>query len=500
MKNNIYILFTAFVIMLVSCKKDFLYESDPTRLSTDNFYKNTTEINQALNGSYSQLQDIVNSQWLFNELITDNTTVDFNPADRGQADRIEAFEYWTVNSGSLDNTAMYDRHYNAIYNINVALEKMQNAVDVPDSAKQLFEGQFKFLRAYYYFQLTQYYGDVVLILETFSDPAEAYKYERVPAADVYKQIEADLTESISDLPMHYTASEVGRATKGAAAALLGKVYLTEKKYAEAETILKTVTSMGYSLNANYADNFDPLKKNGPESVFEVQYSSVGTVGEWSGFIYTFAPRQSGGAVTGFSQSNPGGWNIPTKDMIATYEAGDLRKDASVGLDYTRTSPNEVIPYIKKYAHQHSVYGRTDDNWPVLRYSDVLLMLAEAINEQNGPTTEAYTYINEVRKRANLNDLSGLNQAQFRDTLVHERRVELAFENWRWFDLKRTKTPAELTAFMNAYGAKEKANPTVSRQGIPFSTFDYQFSETEALYPIPSDEILVNKSLQQNDGY
>lgn len=500
MKNNIYILLAAIVMLSVSCKKDFLYESDPTRLSTDNFYRNTTEIAQALNGSYSQLQDVVNSQWVFNELITDNTTIDFNPADRGQADRMEAFEYCTVNSGNVNNTGMYNQHYNAIYNINIALAKIQNAVNVPDSAKKLFEGQFKFLRAYYYFELTQYYGDVILILETFTDPAEAYKYERAPAADVYKQIETDLTEAVADLPMRYTASELGRVTKGAAATLLGKVYLTEKKYADAETILKTVTSMGYSLNANYADNFDPLKKNGTESVFEVQYSSVGTVGEWSGFIYTFAPRQSGAAVTGYSQSNPGGWNIPTKDMIASYEPGDSRKNASVGLDYTRASTNEVIPYIKKYAHPHAVYGRTDDNWPVLRYSDVLLMLAEAVNEQNGPTADAYTYISEVRQRAGLSAISGLSQLQFRDTLMHERRVELAFENWRWFDLKRTKTPAELTAFMNAYGAKEKANPTVSRQGIPFSTLDYQFSETEALYPIPSNEILVNKSLKQNNGY
>jgi len=159
-----------------------------------------------------------------------------------------------------------------------------------------------------------------------------------------------------------------------------------------------------------------------------------------------------------------------------------------------------VPYIKKYDHVHAIYGRTDDNWPVLRYSDVLLMLAEAINEQGAPTTEAYTYLNKVRHRAGLSDLSGLSQAVFRDTLAHERRVELAFENWRWFDLKRTMTPAELTTFLNNYAAKEKANPTVTRQGVPYSNTDYVFSEYEALFPLPANELIVNPKLTQNNGY
>jgi hypothetical protein len=142
----------------------------------------------------------------------------------------------------------------------------------------------------------------------------------------------------------------------------------------------------------------------------------------------------------------------------------------------------------------------NDNWPVLRYSDVLLMLAEAINEESGPTSEAYGYLNQVRERAGLDPLSGLDKESFREAVLKERRMELAFENHRWFDLKRTMSPTELTAFLNAYGEFEKSNPTTPRSGIPFSAADFQFQEHEVLFPIPADQIRINPDLTQNPGY
>jgi starch-binding outer membrane protein, SusD/RagB family len=159
-----------------------------------------------------------------------------------------------------------------------------------------------------------------------------------------------------------------------------------------------------------------------------------------------------------------------------------------------------VPFINKYRYQHTIAGRTDNNWPVLRYADVLLMLAEAINEQSGPTTEAYGYLNQVRKRAGLAEAAGLDKGAFRNKVLQERRVELAFENHRWFDLKRTKTPAELAQFMNAYAAKEKANPTVPRGGVAFNALDYVFAENEYVFPIPAPQILINEKLTQNQGY
>lgn len=491
----------AIIIFLstLSCKKDFLNKTDPTRISTNVFYKDAKQVQQAVDGVYGALQPIINGQWLYNELPSDNTTIDFYPADRGPAVRIETFEFYSWNAGTSNINDMYVGYYNAIYNANNTLAKIPGAA-LSDSLNQVYAGQLKFIRAYLYFELVQYFGDVVLITEPLKQPADAYAYTREPQEKVYTQIETDLKDAAAALPVTYPAKHVGRATKGAALALLGKVYLTKKQYSESVTTLKQVLSLGYSLVPNYADVFDPNKKNGPESIFEIQYQGGNDLGEWSSFIYTFAPRASAGSVTGWPQSNPGGWNIPTNDLINSYETGDVRKDVSVGLDFVSPITGKTVPYIKKYDHPHTIYGRTDDNWPVLRYADVLLMLAEAINEQSGPTGEAYTYLNQVRSRAGLAPLSGLGQQAFREKLAHERRVELAFENWRWFDLKRTMTTQQLAVFLNDYGAKEKANPTVGRQGIPYSNIDYVFEPFESLYPLPNNELLINTKLAQNQGY
>ena len=482
---------------LTACKKDFLDTTDPTRIGANVFYQNETQFQQALSGVYGQLQGITNGAYLFAEMPSDNTTADINTADRGDAVRYEALEYWTYNSGNTEFGGLWNGHYSALYNTNYTLGRLQGS-SLDAAVKGPIEGQLKFLRAYFYFNLTQYFGDVVLATTTVTSPSEAFALVRSPQAEVYAQIEKDLTDAVALLPATYPAAQVGRVTKGAALSLLGKVYLTEKKYGDAVTQLKQVT--GYSLNANYADNFNPAKKNGPESIFEVQYQGGNNLGEWSSFAYTFAPRASAGAITGYASNSPGGRNIPTNDMIAAYEPGDLRKDASLKTSYTLNGKVVTIPYIIKYTHPHTISGRTDDNWPVLRYSDVLLMLAEAINEQSGPTGEAVGYLNQVRMRAGLPARTGLDKDAFRTAVLKERRVELAFENYRWFDLKRTMTPAQLTAFLNAYGAREKANPTVSRGGVPFNAQDYVFSPYQYYYPIPSSEILVNSNLTQNSGY
>ena len=482
---------------LTACKDDFLDTTDPTRIGANVFYQNETQFQQALNGVYGQLQNVTNGAYLFEEMPSDNTTADINSADRGDAVRYEALEYWTYNSGNTEFAGLWNGYYSAVYDANYTLNRLQgSSLDAAVSGP--IEGQLKFLRAYFYFHLTQHFGDVVLTTAPVATPGEAFALLRSPQAEVYAQIEQDLTDAVALLPATYPAAQVGRATKGAALSLLGKVYLTEKKYGEAVTQLQQVT--GYSLNANYADNFDPARKNGPESIFEVQYQGGNNLGEWSRFAYTFAPRASAGAITGYANSSPGGRNIPTNDMIAAYEPDDVRKDASLKTSYTLNGKEVSIPYIIKYTHPHTISGRTDDNWPILRYADVLLMLAEALNEQSGPTGEALGYLNQVRLRAGLPARAGLDKDAFRTAVMQERRVELAFENHRWFDLKRTMTPAQLTAFLNAYGAREKANPTTSRNGVPFNAQDYVFSEYQYYFPIPASQILVNSNLTQNTGY
>ena len=501
MKNFTALYIIVLCLVTASCGEDFLDTTDPTRVGSDLFYKDLTQLQQALNGAYGQLQGITNTAYLFGEFNTDNTTLDFSPVDRGGAVGWEALEFSTVNSGTGDISTLWNSYYAALYNINFALEKLSASTTIDAAAKTEVEGQLKFLRAFYYFNLVRYFGDVVLVTSTLTIPEEAFDLVRSPSETVYSQVITDLNDAAAALPVTYPGPKVGSATKGAALALLGTVYLTRKQYADAENALRQVLPLGYSLLPNYADNFDPIKKNGVESIFEVQYQGDNDLGEQSNFLYVFVPRLSGGAITGFPTTVGGGRNIPTNDIIADYEAGDLRKDISLKEGYTNSSGVYVpIPFVNKYNYPHTIVNRTNSNWPVLRYSDVLLMLAETINEQSDPTPEAYDFLNQVRARAGLDPLSGLDKTSFRDAVLHERRIELAFENHRWFDLKRTKTPEELAAFLNAYGAVEKANPTVDRGGISFNALDYVYEAHEYLFPIPAAQILINDQLGQNAGY
>ncbi|MCR8560268.1 RagB/SusD family nutrient uptake outer membrane protein [Mucilaginibacter sp. BJC16-A38] len=485
-----------------SCKKSFLDLSDPTKKTADKFYQNEAQIQQAVNGAYSSLQDHVNSQWIFAEMSSDNTTVQLNPSDRGQTDRIEAFEFWNVTATNANIADMYAQSYNALYNINFALSKIGGVAGIADAKKNQYIGELEFMRAYYYFNLVRYFGPVVLITKPLATSSDAFATTRATEDAVYTQIIADLTDAATKLPKKsdYAAADIGRASKGSALGLLGKVYLTKKDFPNAQSTLTQVLSLGYSLVADYNEVFDTNNKNNSESVFEVQYQGGNNLGEWSDFIDVFAPRGSEGAVTGFSTSRPQGWNIPTRNIINEFEPNDKRKAVSLKTGYTNSAGVFVaIPFVNKYNHPHTIDGRTDDDWPVLRYSDVLLMLAEAINEQSGPGN-AYQYINQVRTRAGLAALSGLNQDSFRSAIRHERRVELAFENDRWFDLKRALTNEQMTALLNAHGQDEKANPTVDRGGVPFAPSDYKFDGYEALYPIPDRQLFLDHNLKQNPGY
>jgi hypothetical protein len=502
MKNTAIISIILLGLLHTSCSEDFLDQTDPTKVGVDVFYKDEAQVKQALSGVYSQVQALNNSAYLFGEFQTDNTTIDLNPSDRGGAGGWEAFEFSTVNSGNGEINTVWNANYAALYNANLTLEKMVGAT-IADAPKKEIEGQLKFLRAYIYFNLIQYFGDVIIVTSTLATPDPAFDLVRSPQADVWAQVEKDLKEAAALLPATYaTVGDKGRVTKGAALSLLGKTYLINKKYADVITTLKEVTTLKYALNANYADNFDPspAKKNGVESIFEIQYQGDNDLGEWNNFQYVFAPRVSRGAVTGFAAGANGGRNVPSNDIIASYETGDLRKDISLKTSFTLDGKVYPVPFVSKYNYPHTIVNRANTNWPILRYADVLLMLAESINEQSGPTGEALGYVNQIRKRAGLGELSGLDKTAFRTAVLKERRLELAFENHRWTDLKRTKTPAEWAAFMNAHGAMEKAKPTVDRGNVPFNSTDYIFTENEYVLPIPAPQILINAKLTQNTGY
>ena len=499
-KITIYIQALILSIGLGSCGEDFLDKTDPTVIVSNSFYENDTEVQQAVNGIYGMLRTYFNNHWQYTEFISDNTTLHFNVGNRGQGPALEAIEYWQYNAGTPNFAALYNNTYSLLVNVNTTLENIKIST-ASQPIKDRSEGELKVIRAYLYFDLVRLFGDVIIVTAPIKTPGEAFQLKRSPQEEVYKLIISDLTEAANLLPTSYPANQVGRITKGAAHGILGRVRLQRKEYAEAVNILKPVLTLGYGLLPNYADVFKPENKNHKESVWDVQYQGENTFGVNSSFIYTFAPLASQGAVIKFPGQEGGGWNTPSNEIIALYEAGDSRKAVSLQEGYTANNGTWVpVPFINKYNNPHSIRGVTNDNWPIIRYADVLLMLAEAINEQGGPTSESYEYLNSIRLRARLAPLSGLTKDQFREVLMKERRIELAFENHRWFDLKRTMNPAQMKSILVKHGQGERAKPTTSRGGIPFSPDDYTFEEYQALFPIPADQIRINPSIGQNPGY
>src|SRR5690606_24108135 len=305
-------------------------------------------------------------------------------------------------------TNQYIQDYRIIARVNQITTTIDEA-DFDIKAKNNLKGQALFLRGYAYFELVRYFGSVPLHLEPVTVRQEAALPLTSPE-EIYAQIIKDVQEATRLLPPK-SEQEPGRITLGAAKTLLANIYIVQKKWSEAETLLKEIVkSKEYSLMPDYADAFSDNinNKNNMESVFEVQFKE-GPEGLNGNFLYQFMPRPMTAeelvTITGTSDPQPlsgEGNNIPTPDIIAAYEDGDLRKDASIGYIYISQSEwsDGVYPYIKKYAKKHSLNNNHGMDWPVYRYSEVLLFLAEALNEQ-GKAGEAAPYINEVRARAGL---------------------------------------------------------------------------------------------------
>jgi hypothetical protein len=388
--------------------------------------------------------------------------------------------------------------YDVIARANQVLARIDNANLEPALSSNL-KGQVLFLRALAYFDLVRFYGGVPLPLQPATGLGSAF-LPRSTAEDVYKQVIADATMAAELLPAK-ASQEPGRATAGAAKTLLGDVYLTQKNWSAAENVLKSVS--GYSLLGDYASIFNPNNKNNQESVFEIQYLQGTSLGLASYFPYFFIPLTSTHSQLtkgpAGSQSAPlSGWNIPTNDLLEAYEdrVKDKRFDASIGFFTGSSLVSDTsyvnLPYIKKYQHPHSIFGQTNQNFPIYRYAEVLLMLAEALNEQD-KVADAQAYLNQVRNRAGLDDYTAGGQADLREAILHERRIELAFENKRWLDLVRT---GKAIAVMNAFGARLKADPA----NYFLAPATYTVDQNDLLFPIPFLEIQVNSDLVQNPGY
>ncbi|MGN6492427.1 MAG: RagB/SusD family nutrient uptake outer membrane protein [Agriterribacter sp.] len=515
MKNKI-LLVVISAFFLFSCSKDFLNLTPPTSLSSVSFFQDRNQFMQALNAAYVPLRDVAIVGVYEDEMRSDNTFFTIYQANRGFEPHREAYPQFINNaqSSAIPNSpgSRWTADYSGISRVNTILNQLTDNSFLSQGAKDTLMGEASFLRAFYYFDLVTHYGGVPLHLEQIENAEESFK-ARNSVDEIYTQIKADLSTAIPLLPTVTSFPQTGRASKGAAKMLLAYVYMTQpvRDYPKAEQELRDITQMNYGLLDDYASVFDPANKNHRESIFDVQYMSDLVSGQQSQFAWVFMPKATntqvimgfdGGRMNIFS-----GWNVPTDEMVESYEEGDERLPASVAVvegtisgveDFTISSLKSPVGYtptpgaafrymVKKYFHPpYSVSFNTPDNFPIFRYSGALLLLAECLAEQ-GREPEALPYLNQVRDRAGLEDLD----VATKDNIADEMRHELAFENHRWLDLIRTGKAIEKTT---AKGTRLKA---IYGWILPAA---FNVTQEKLIYPIPARELQINKELTQNPGY
>lgn len=485
------------IILITSCSEDFLDLKPVGSLNSATFFTSETDVVEAVNGVYQGMRGVLGGLIIMSELRSDNSTVHYDKGLRagGNPER-EGIDEIRDFSDNFIVGSFWNNTYHWIYRANTVLARIDEAV-FDETLKARLGAECKFIRAFHYFNLVRLFGDVPLLLLPERDISGAYGIGRSAASEVYTQIIQDVEDAVSILPITYdntTNWEKGRITKGAALTLLGKVYLTQKKYSEAKAALEEVATLGYALESNFADCFK--NKGGVESIFEFQYSVAASQSVLP-VIQPWVPRGIGtgsawDVLTGLSGGNEYSWNLPTKDFMSAIEPGDNRKDvifkfvtatvdgALIDVQYF----NKWIPYLG------------ESNFQVYRYADVLLMLAEIYNEQ-GDAGNAKDKLNQIRTRAGLANTTANTQAEIRLAIEKERRVELSSEGHRWFDLLRTDRAMDV---MTAHGAIEKADPSVLRNP-PYSANAFDVQSFRLLYPIPNAEVLKNPSvLTQNPGY
>lgn len=496
-----------------SCKKSFIEIAPKSSYTDANFFQTDGQFKSAVIAAYAPLRDVMVNDYLLSEMRSDNTIYQPIPSNRGAAytDR-ERISDFLESSTDTYIASEWQYCYLVISRANIVISRLKTATGIPDASVKSYDGQCKFLRALMYFKLVRLYGGVPLFLQEVRTPDDAF-LPRASVTDVYAQIVADATDAMNELSAPAKFPQTGEATKGSATVLLADVNVYLKKYAEAETLLNTLPGMGYGLLANYSDVFLPANKNSKESLFEVQYLEGNTTGTTANPLpFHFIPRSPNTSMvttTAINNQSTGGLNTPTQDLINAYEPGDKRLDASIGIvegtynasDYfTYSAVKSVVgyagppagkvavPYAKKYEHGASTTSGANDDFPIYRYSEALLLLAEAQNEQGKSPATA---LHAVRSRAGLGDITTTDQTALRVAILHERRVELAFENKRWHDLVRSGNAASV---MNAFGTALKTQMTY------LSPDAYKVDANKLLFPLPAAEIGLNTKLTQNPGY
>ncbi|WP_430427090.1 RagB/SusD family nutrient uptake outer membrane protein [Maribacter litoralis] len=465
-------------------------------LSVPTFFQTEDDFTQAINATYAPLRDMYNLEKpLMTEMASDNTYFARNTAFGATENNQDLADHSLITEGGITANGNVTNFYRDVYDIIARANQILVTIDdaeIDADVKDNIKGQALFLRAFAYFDLVQLYGKVPMHLEPVIDREGAAL--PLSSEDVlYAQIISDAQAAIPLLPLK-SEQEPGRVTIGAAQTLLANVHIVLEQWAQAETLLKAVVNSNeYALMPNYEDAFsgNSSNKNNMESVFEVQYRE-GAEGVQGNFMYQFLPRpieaDEVALLFGTPDAQPingQGNNIPTPDIIEAYEEGDLREEASIQYILTRESfwNDGIYPIIKKYVEPHAQHNNMGVNFPVYRYSEVLLFLAEALEEQ-GKVGEALPFLNQVRTRAGL----GAHTGDLGDAIFRERRVELAFENKRWFDLVRKGIAIQT---MTDFGQRVINNPNdyYLPEGVPAA--GNAFTNVRDRYALPAAESILN---------
>ena len=472
-------------IVLSSCE-NFLFEDPKSSISSENFYKTQSDVLVSINSIYSSIagyygQNVFNYGDISTEIANGGAslgglyTMEYIPTD-------ETFRgTWTT-------------MYRTINYANLAINRIPG-VQMDENIKERSIAEARFLRALSYFELVKCFGGVPKITEPTVDDSNN-RLPRATVEEIYDFVIQDLEHAESVLKNN---TDVGRATSGAAKAMLAKVYIQRGDWAN--TLKKTsevIQSGLYVLCPNYKDVFEVTKKNGPEHIFSIQFKSGNAMGGGSGYTSYFGARNPNIMLNGMI----GGEGCAARPTFYQSVPGHYRKEISMVAEFpsphypeiTAVGVAQVGPTCMKYwdpSYGINI-GGGDANWIVIRYADVLLMYAEAENEINGPTAEAYEKINAIRKRARdrngngidepdelaeLPSLENLTKEEFRDAVAKERAWELCFEGHHRWDLLRTNQFLEK---MRAIG--------------------YTPTEMHLLFPVPFLEIQANPNLTQNPQY
>jgi len=503
MKTIQFKLFSTALLLLLfsSCKKWVDYNPrEDFRITELDYLSSESDYRTMAVSVYTPLQWL-NQAVPVGDIASDNAVSGGeNASDVLSLQQIDDMTHTPVNSTL---TELWQAAYEGINRANYLhqyKEKNLAGQTVSFAGKEALYGEIYFLRAYYYFHLVRFFGEVPLFADKRLSLSQSASLSRAPIAKVYEQIEKDLGDAIIALPA--VQVDKGRATKYAAQALLGKVLLYQKKYAEAATVLESViTANAFRLVDDFGSIFLESGENGPESVFEIQYSNNTPYYNWGGVTRgqgNYAVQQCGIRGLNGSADMPyaAGWstNLPSQNLADAYEAGDQRKAVTI-LDieaYKTANPSfgityQVAPYKNTGLYNQKYLprkGQTSgqielnylNNFRIIRYADVLLMAAEAYNRSATPNdSKAQDYLNQVRQRAFQNtqhNSRATGDALYQEILA-ERRLELAMEGDRFFDLVRTGQAAGKI------------------QGFT--------SNKHEVFPIPQQEIIVS-NLTQNPGY